>query len=474
MTSKYYRVFRTKLRMFLLIGLVSVAHAQNCSNASWAGTHFFLISGTGPNSTATEIVPYVQLGKLVADGKGNISGTAKEDANGLIVQLALTGTYTVNSDCSGTQTMTITPQGAKSRTSTSTFQLVNRGQDKISSVSDTGFVMTGTAYRAWAEAPAVCGAGSLTGNYGFLGAGPALGTASPTSVQGKIDFDGKGGYSYDFTLHNNSGNSSESGQGSYSMAADCSGTATSPGGVNDAFALVEGGTLLHMSATAGTFSFGIARPESPASLLPQVAFGGGWYTALYFTNTTDSAVSFTVNFTANDGTPLEVPALKGASIDVNIPAEGTAIVEAPNAGSLVEGYASFTMPPGVTGYGVFRQTAAGQSQEAVVPLAPANASSSTLVWDDTSYITAVAIVNGGSVSATISITLSDSNGHTVGTSSLTLPAHNKTEAVLHTLPGLSGMTGQRGRAVFAATSGNVAVLGLRANGSAFTSIPTNQ
>jgi hypothetical protein len=170
-----------------------------------------------------------------------------------------------------------------------------------------------------------------------------------------------------------------------------------------------------------------------------------------------------------------VPGL-GASTTVNIPALRTAIVEASNTGSSVgQGYATFSLPPGVSGYGVFRQIVAGRpDQEAVVPFATANANSSTLLWDDTSFVTSVAIVNAGPVAASIAITVWDSNGNTVGTSTLSLPAHQKTEATLRSLPGLAGMAGSRGRAQFAAMSGNVAVLGLRFGATAFTSIPATQ
>lgn len=474
MIFRFKRSWSTVAKAVAFLGLAALAQAQNCSNASWVGTHFFLVSGTGPNSTGTLTVPYVQLGKLVADGKGKTSGTATEDANGFVVQLSLTGTYSVNADCSGTQTLTITPAGAKSRVSTSTFQLIEGGRQKITATVDPGYVITGQAYRAWAEEPSVCSDGSLIGSYGFLGAGPAIGTGSPTSIAGGIAFDGKGGYAYKLTLGDASATSGQSGQGTYTVTSDCSGTAKASGGTDDVFAIVEGGNVLHMSAAAGTLSYGIMQPESLSSVLPQVAFGGGWYTALYFSNTTSSEVSFTVTFTADNGSPLDVPALGGSSTEVKVQALGTAIVELPNSGSLVEGYAAFTMAPGVTGYGVFRQTVGGQSQEAVVPFATANANSSTIIWDDTSYTTAVAIVNAGSTAATISINLTDSNGNAVGTSTLNLAAHHKTEAVLRTLPGLSGMAGLRGKAIFSATSGNVAVLGLRANGSAFTSIPATQ
>jgi hypothetical protein len=124
---------------------------------------------------------------------------------------------------------------------------------------------------------------------------------------------------------------------------------------------------------------------------------------------------------------------------------------------------------------VFRQSVTGKAdQEAVAPFATANASSSTLVWDDTNFVTAVAMVNAGPVAATIAITLWDNNGNVVGTSTANLPPYQKTEAALRNYPGLSGMAGLRGRAQFSATSGNVAVLGLRFGGTAFTSVPAQQ
>src|SRR5206468_2490004 len=53
-------------------------------------------------------------------------------------------------------------------------------------------------------------------------------------------------------------------------------------------------------------------PQSEAApstrfLLPQLAFGGGWYSALYFSNTGTSPVSFPVSFISDGGLPLTVP-----------------------------------------------------------------------------------------------------------------------------------------------------------------------
>jgi len=213
--------------------------------------------------------------------------------------------------------------------------------------------------------------------------------------------------------------------------------------------------------------------HAQATVLPQFAFGGGWYSALYFTNSNGSPVAFTVNFVSDAGTPLSVPAVNGSSVNINLVAHGSAVIEAPNAGDLVQGYASFTLPAGVSGYGVFRHSVAGQpDQEAVVPLSDAQATSSLLTWDDINLITAVAIVNPSSTANTVTVNVWDENGNSVGTSSVALPAGGKTAVLLRSLPGLAGVAGKRGSAQFSVTTGSVAVLGLRANGGALTSIPT--
>jgi hypothetical protein len=209
------------------------------------------------------------------------------------------------------------------------------------------------------------------------------------------------------------------------------------------------------------------------NILPQFVHGGGWYTALYFTNTGSASVSFPVAFFADAGTPLSVPSVGGSSTTVNLAPQGTTIIEAPNAGSLAQGYVSTVLPSGVVGYSIFRQSVPGiADQEAVVPLSLVGTSTATLIWDDTVYTTAVAIANPTSNAETVTITVLDSSGTLIGSSSVSLPANGKTEAVLHALSGLTGMVGNRGSASFTVTpGGSITVLGLRFNGSAFTSIP---
>jgi len=234
-----------------------------------------------------------------------------------------------------------------------------------------------------------------------------------------------------------------------------------------------GQTSSPASFTVNGSSAGGGSVPDGSTILPQFVFGDGWYTALYFTNTSGASVSFPVNFIGDDGRPLDVPTQGGSSCQVNLAANGTAIIEAPNVGSLAEGYARFTLPSGVVGYGVFRQSIVGvPDQEAVVPLSSALTSSNTLTWDETNVSTGVAIVNPTSNSIVVTITVRDTNGNMIGSSTVPLPPNGKTEAYLRALPGLGAMVGTRGSAEFVAQTGNVAVLGLRFDGVAFTSIPT--
>jgi hypothetical protein len=224
-----------------------------------------------------------------------------------------------------------------------------------------------------------------------------------------------------------------------------------------------------------TVESGVTGGPAPTALLPHLAFGGGWYTALYFTNLNSTPVSFTVNFVAGDGAPLNITALNGSSVNVNLAARASTIIQIPNTGSLVEGYATAALPTGVTGYGVFRYTAPGAAagQEAVVPLSGTTATTSTLIFDETSYTTGVAVVGLGSAAVTVNVTAYGTGGNTIGTGSVQLAANGKTALLLRDIPGLSGVVGQLGSVDFSVTSGNVAALGIRYNGVAFTSIPTS-
>lgn len=212
-------------------------------------------------------------------------------------------------------------------------------------------------------------------------------------------------------------------------------------------------------------------------VLPQFAYGGGWYSALYFSNTTDSALALRVKFYSKDGASLSVPlAGLGPVSDqtIPIPGKGTVILEAPNSGDLQEGWAEATLPEGVTGYGIFRQSVQGRAdQEAVVPLSEDSRQAANLVWDDTAFTTAIAAVNPKDQAVVATVTAYAADGTQLGVSTLNLGARAREAFVLRNLPGLAGVSAKRGLLRITVPSGAVSALGLRFGGEAFTSIPVD-
>jgi hypothetical protein len=107
MTNK--RTFTILTVLFLAV--VPNLHATKCSNAFLKGTYAYSSQGfiqATPDISPAGFVPWIQTGVAVYDGHGNIlSGTftvTTTTANNPEGSFrgTLTGTYTVNRDCTGT------------------------------------------------------------------------------------------------------------------------------------------------------------------------------------------------------------------------------------------------------------------------------------------------------------------------------------------------------------------------------------
>jgi hypothetical protein len=100
-------VFVISLVSLLALGLVSRVQAGQCSNASLKGSY-----GASCEGTIVGVGPLAVIGVLTADGDGNISGVETLSVNGVITSgVTLTGTYTVNADCTGS-IVTTAPDGS--------------------------------------------------------------------------------------------------------------------------------------------------------------------------------------------------------------------------------------------------------------------------------------------------------------------------------------------------------------------------
>ena len=90
----------------LSLGLAAVASARDgrtCSNAGVAGEWGY--TETGTLILPTGAVPYASVGSYSLDDEGNLSGARTASVGGQIQTATIRGTATVNSDCTGTETL---------------------------------------------------------------------------------------------------------------------------------------------------------------------------------------------------------------------------------------------------------------------------------------------------------------------------------------------------------------------------------
>ena len=100
-------VFVLSFVSLLVLGLFSRVQAKECSNASLKGTY-----GASCEGTIVGVGPLAVIGVLTADRDGNISGVETLSVNGVITTgVTLTGTYTLNADCTGS-IVTTAPDGS--------------------------------------------------------------------------------------------------------------------------------------------------------------------------------------------------------------------------------------------------------------------------------------------------------------------------------------------------------------------------
>ncbi len=130
----------------LAIAPTANADDKGCSNATLQGTFAFTSTGfiTAPPPIAG---PFAEVGTQTFDATGGTTLTATASQNGNIAQLTLKGTYTVNSDCTGTFSAagfaTLAPNVAPlALTLHVSFAIANNRTEFHGIETDTGLVLT--------------------------------------------------------------------------------------------------------------------------------------------------------------------------------------------------------------------------------------------------------------------------------------------------------------------------------------------
>jgi len=102
------RIFSLLFVLAVVVTKTSTVYAQ-CSNATLTGSYGFKQDGFGTRNgkAGGPAVPFAQVGVVTFDGAGNASFTTTSVFNSTGGEFfeAIPGTYTVNSDCTGTVTI---------------------------------------------------------------------------------------------------------------------------------------------------------------------------------------------------------------------------------------------------------------------------------------------------------------------------------------------------------------------------------
>jgi sugar lactone lactonase YvrE len=215
-----------------------------------------------------------------------------------------------------------------------------------------------------------------------------------------------------------------------------------------------------------------------AKCISHLVNGQGWKTTILLVNTDTHTASFTLNFWADDGSPL-VLLLKEDGMTASVsgtiaPGQLRVIESSGGGGTIVEGWAELMTSDAIGGIGIFTASATNQPpSEAAAPLDSVGGTQLFIPFDNTSGIlafsTGIALANPNQQAAVVGVTFTDQSGQNipVKTSQITVPANGHYASVLSTV--FPEVNGKRGTIQF---NSNVDIygLGIRYNGKAFTSI----
>ena len=162
----------------VLIGVASAnASQRTCSQATLKGRYGSSEQGTVLVDIGIGVTPPFPVG-LVAidnyDGEGNLSGTYWASFGGVQVSGPFTGNYTVNPDC--TYSDTINPEGETATHRVGTITAAGMDQELQTIYTDAWLVAWGTARRT---PPGGCSARTFMGTYQVFGQGTDMSMPAP-------------------------------------------------------------------------------------------------------------------------------------------------------------------------------------------------------------------------------------------------------------------------------------------------------
>jgi uncharacterized protein (TIGR03437 family) len=404
-----------------LLAAPFVACAQTsgtCTSATLKGTYSISLTGRAVSSALVFGKDYQAVGTITFDGVSAVSASLVSNTNAASgVAQTLAGTYTIPSNCIGTLNFTT------GDTASYTLIPYNNGNNYEITGEDATYELTG----AGGPQPASCLTSTVSGNYVFSGNGFALASGAITGVNdisGLLTFDGAGGITGSWATAINTGSTSDTITGHYTMSNNCTGSATvtDPSGAGYTLSFVvtsaDGANVALLGATSTGFftstahstftnpglavanAAGVSGGTPPGSLFSIYGSGLSTGTAQPTSTTyptTLGGASVTVN-----GEPAPLSYASPTQINAEMPLDitgGVATVVV-KVGTTVSNAVAATVPatavPGIFVSGANRAIAQNYpSYDTNSPTKPAPAGSVSIV-----YFTGGGPVQGGSVLVT--------------------------------------------------------------------------
>jgi len=134
---------------FLVLNMTPLTHASACSLESLKGAYGLLRHGTLLTSVLglPAPAPWVEVAREQYDGAGNFVVTATLNIGGVAINATVPGTYTVNSDCTGTKAVHV----GSGLTVTESIIVIGGGAKYIATDTEPFAVVQGTAEKLTTE-----------------------------------------------------------------------------------------------------------------------------------------------------------------------------------------------------------------------------------------------------------------------------------------------------------------------------------
>ena len=223
------------LTVAAVIALSISAFAATFSDASVKGSYGFLTSLTTANASTNQ---FAMVGVMSFDGAGNVTGSYTSISHDAVLSGSLAGTYSVNSNGTGTITLTSGSTAQFTITLFGTAAGVSHNLELLQINDTSNEIISGTAVLQATTAQTYSLA-SLKGTMGFqYNPHTADSSLAEDGGTGLFTFDGKGHVTSSQSVVYDGGLLTGSGSFNYSVNADGTGTITPTGkGPSFAFAL---------------------------------------------------------------------------------------------------------------------------------------------------------------------------------------------------------------------------------------------